>query len=346
MPTPPITDKAAWADLGPHNTLSVPAKCRHLTSANSLDGLIEAVADARAESLPFLVLGEGSNTVFVGDYHGTVILNRLLGLEVVKESDSSVFVRVAAGENWHSFVEHCVENAWHGLENLALIPGTVGAAPIQNIGAYGVEVKDTIVSVEALDLDTLQVDQITNKDCRFAYRESRFKRAWSNTKIVTSVTFKLSKVTSSLVFSYPALKERAKKLAQGELTLKDVFNGVVSLRSEKLPDPKNIPNAGSFFKNPIVDVQTYHALKEKYPKMVAFEQGNAMKLAAAWLIDSAGWKAREIHGVRVHHNQALVITNPEGMSGLAIENFAKEIQSDIKGRYGVQLEIEPRLIRS
>ncbi len=345
MPKPANTEKTAWAELGPHNTLAVPAKCRQLTPVGSLDELITAVKNAKAEGLPFLVLGEGSNTVFVGDYNGHVILNRLQGLEVVKENEATVHVRVAAGENWHDFVKRCVEKAWHGLENLALIPGTVGAAPIQNIGAYGVEVKDAIISLEALDLNTLQVDRFTNKDCHFAYRESRFKQDWSEVKVVTSVTFELKKTASSLVLNYPALQDRAERLTQGELTLKDVFSAVVSLRTEKLPDPADIPNAGSFFKNPIIDQETFSALKSVHPEIVAFKQDTVIKLAAAWLIDNAGWKTKRRDGVCVHQTQALVITNPNKQNGCAIESFAKEIQADIKDRYGIHLEIEPRLIR-
>lgn len=336
---PQSPTSSAWTDLSAHNTLAIPAKARQLQVATSVDQLRSFIAQAQQAEQAFLLLGEGSNTVFLQDFDGAVILNRLTGIELVTEDQDSVTVQVAAGENWHSFVKHCVQQQWCGLENLALIPGTVGAAPIQNIGAYGVEVKNTIVAVEVLDTDSGERKTLTNKECEFAYRESRFKKDWAGRRVITSVSFKLSK-HKQLELSYPALSQQ---LTQ-DSSLLDVFNEVVSIRSQKLPDPAQVPNAGSFFKNPVVSIEQFTQLKQQYPNIVAFKHDQGMKLAAAWLIENAGWKQKQMDGVRVHQQQALVVINPERRSGVAIQRFAEAIQADIKQRYKVCLDIEPRLI--
>ena len=330
-----------WSDLSAYNTLAIPARAKALYSAASVSQLQCAIEQANTHQWPFLILGEGSNTVFVGDYPGTVILNRLRGIRLLAETAEYVQVRAAAGENWHQFVQYCVDQGWSGLENLALIPGLVGASPIQNIGAYGVEVKDVIESVEAYDLDTEQVEHLSNQECEFGYRESRFKQQWANTKIVTAVVFKFSKLGKP-VLDYPGLSQQLSETTQP--TPKDVFNAVVRLRSEKLPDPADTPNAGSFFKNPVVDKQCYQRLQSEYPDLVAFAHGDMVKLAAAWLIDTAGWKRKQIDGVKVHEQQALVLINPNGRDGHAVTRFAQALQTDIQARFGVELEIEPRLI--
>lgn len=336
---PPSTHSSAWADLSAYNTLAIPAKARQLHVATSVDQLRRFIVQAQQAQQPFLLLGEGSNTVFLQDFDGAVILNRLTSIELVGEDQDSVTVQVAAGENWHRFVKHCVQHQWYGLENLALIPGTVGAAPIQNIGAYGAEVKNAIVTVEVLDTDSGESETLTNKECEFAYRESRFKKDWAGRKVITSVRFKLSK-HKQLELSYPALSQQ---LTQ-DSSLLAVFNEVVKIRSEKLPDPAQTPNAGSFFKNPVVSIEQFIQLEQQYPNIVAFRQEQGVKLAAAWLIENAGWKQKEMDGVRVHQQQALVVINPERRSGVAIQKFAEAIQADIKQRYNIRLEIEPRLI--
>lgn len=329
--------------------MAAPAFAKELITVTSLKELRAAIQYAHANTTPFIVLGEGSNTVFVGDYAGLVIRVALKGIELVMQDSESVTVKVQAGENWHTFVEQCVANEWHGLENLALIPGTVGAAPIQNIGAYGVEVKDRIYSVDVLDVDSAHLETVCAVDCDFAYRESRFKHEWAGNKIVTAVTFSLHKSPKSLVLSYPALEQRLQKLTSADgtsvISPKDIFNAVVALRSEKLPLPKDIPNSGSFFKNPVVNEATHKQLIKRHPGLVSFAFAKDYKLAAAWLIESAGWKNKKIDGIQVHRHQALVITNPHAQDGVAIEHFARLIQNDIKERFDVWLEIEPRLIK-
>ncbi len=336
------SDKAisSWVDLSAYNTLAIPALTKELCVVRHVEELQTCIARVKQENLPFLILGEGSNTVFLQDYDGVVVLNRLTGIELVSQTQSTVTVKVAAGENWHDFVAYCVSRQWYGIENLALIPGTVGAAPIQNIGAYGMEVKDTISELEAFDVSSEEVLSISNDACEFGYRESRFKRDWVGNKIITSVHFTLSK-EKALKLDYPAL---AQNLTH-DSSLKQVFDEVVSIRTQKLPDPKQIPNAGSFFKNPVVSVSDYQALQQRYPDIVAFEHGQKMKLAAAWLIEQAGWKQKQVDGVRVHQHQALVVINPERRPGEAIQGFAQALKDDIQQRYGVMLEVEPRLIR-
>ena len=336
-----------WANLTAHNTMSVPARAKRLVFIESIDQLISVADQAKQDSQPFLVLGEGSNTVFLDDFLGTVARMAIQGIEVINQSAGSISVKVAAGENWHDFVSYCVDQGWYGLENLALIPGLVGAAPIQNIGAYGVEVKSLIHSVEALDLSTGKLLEIANEDCEFAYRDSRFKHAWKGNKVITSVTFKLS-AEPSINVTYPALLTQIERLfgltEKHHICPKHVFEAVVAIRSEKLPAPNKIPNAGSFFKNPVVTKNKHHELKTAFPNMASYPHANGFKLAAAWLIEQRGWKEKSLDGVSVHQSQALVVINPNKRTGASILRFAQEVQADIFDAFGVQLEIEPVLI--
>ena len=325
--------------LQPYNTLAVPAKAAYLSRCNSLKQLITSVDFAKRKALPILVLGEGSNTVFSSDFDGLIILNRLTGITLLSEDVDSVTIEVAAGENWHDFVRYSLEQAWYGLENLALIPGLVGAAPIQNIGAYGVEVKDCIDAVHYLELESQHSLVLTNTECEFAYRDSIFKHQLVGKGIITAVVFRLSKL-AVLNLSYPVLAERFDQSANPL----EVFNAVCEIRASKLPMPEDIPNAGSFFKNPAVDQNTYTRLKVAFPSLVAFPlDGGGAKLAAAWLIDQCGWKDKSVEGVYVHRDQALVVVNPNHKCGDAILNLATAIQADVESTYGVSLEIEPRV---
>jgi len=315
------------ASLQPFNSMAIPVNALALTTCFSLHELHQALDFARQEQLSVLVLGEGSNTIFENDYQGLVILNRLKGIDIVSQDSSSVTVKVSAGENWHEFVAYSVEKEWYGLENLALIPGLVGAAPMQNIGAYGVEVKDAIVDVDYISIDTRERKTLTNKECHFSYRESIFKNELAGKAIITSVTFCLSK-KAILNLSYPALAacfdERARPYPQ------QIFDAICSIRSSKLPLPMQIPNTGSFFKNPIVNEQLHKELKLNYPDLVSYKSGVDYKLAAGWMIEKAGWKKKCLGGVCVHESQALVIINPE---------------KNIIAKFGVILDIEPRIYR-
>ncbi len=331
--------RASWVDLSGHNTLAVPARAKKLVLADTYPVLVSAIQQAKFDNTPYLVLGEGSNTVFVDDFNGTVILNRLSGIKVLEETHEHVVVKAAAGENWHDLVAFSVDQSWHGLENLALIPGLVGAAPIQNIGAYGAEVRETISQVEVYDVPTDSHEFLSVEDCEFGYRDSRFKKDWAGTKVITAVHFRLSRLPKVNI-NYPALSQRLGE----QPSVRDVFDTVVAIRSEKLPDPSVIPNAGSFFKNPIVDQSTLDRLLQNFPDVVYFNHDEKIKLAAAWLIDQAGWKNRVIDGVGVHQKQALVVINPLRSSGNAIQAFSQSVQRDILEKYDVLLEIEPRIV--
>jgi len=326
--------------LQTYNSMSVPARAKCLIEVTSLSEAHNALDYARRNQLAIIVLGEGSNTLFTNDFDGLVILNRLLDKELISENDDVVTLKVGAGESWHDFVAYALKMNWYGLENLGLIPGSVGAAPMQNIGAYGAEVKDTLVSVDYLDISTGELHTLTNSECRFAYRDSIFKNDLAAKTLVTSVTFKLSK-KANVNITYPALA--ALFDPQTKPSPQQVFEAVCRVRSLKLPMPNEVPNAGSFFKNPIVDPKTHAQLCEKHPKLVSYAVGDGFKLAAAWLIECAGWKAKELGGVRVHQKQALVIVNPNKCDGEAVLKFAKAIESDIYDKFGVTLEVEPRV---
>jgi len=320
------------------NTLSIPAQADYCAHCTSVGAIKESLAFAKQKRLPSMLLGEGSNTVFSKDYSGLVILNRLSGIEVTNETEESVDLRVAAGENWHKFVDFAIGKGWFGLENLALIPGLVGAAPIQNIGAYGVEVNEFISSVEYIDLDSTQLCVLNNEQCQFDYRDSVFKQALAQKVVITAVNFHLSKFANCKL-GYPALNAEVGETADP----RTVFNAVCKIRNNKLPNPQDIPNAGSFFKNPLLSRRKYEDLLHNNPDIVAFEHGDNIKVAAAWLIDKLGWKGKELDGVSVHAQQALVVVNPHHRSGEKVLAFAKAIQNDVKANFLIDLEIEPRL---
>ena len=329
--------------LQPFNTMAVDASTKFMVAVDSVLQLKDALAWAEQRELPVLVLGGGSNTIFQSDYPGLVILNRIKGIELLSETEDSVVLKVGAGENWHQLVEYSVKQAWHGLENLALIPGLVGAAPIQNIGAYGVEISQSLQTVDYVDIYSKAEHQLANTDCEFAYRDSIFKRQLLDKVVITAMTVELKK-HADLNLSYPALQiylDQANIKSPQQL---DVYNAVCDIRSRKLPSPDVIPNAGSFFKNPLVSDEKFAELKQQFPELVSFQVAGGHKLAAAWLIENAGWKQQVIDGVSVHQDQALVIINPLRLKGETIVNLAQCILSDIKVRYRVVLEIEPRLI--
>ena len=329
------------ADLKPHNTMSVPAIADYMSPVESLEDIVAAHKFATRKKLPMMILGEGSNTLFTKNYYGLVLLNQLKGIELLEDLPDSVIVRVGAGENWHEFVSLSMRRDWFGLENLALIPGLVGAAPIQNIGAYGVEIRDYLVAVEYVDLVTQKLVSLTNRECNFSYRDSIFKGELKGKVAITSVVLRLRK-KPKLNLTYPSLSDYfARRPAP---SAQQVFSAVCHIRNNKLPLPAKIPNLGSFFKNPIVDSTKHNALRRKFPSMVSFPQEGNHKLAAAWLIEEAGWKQKIIDNVAVHHAQALVIINPMGATGKSVLRFATAVQADIQRRFGVLLEIEPQLV--
>ncbi|HCQ29081.1 MAG TPA: UDP-N-acetylenolpyruvoylglucosamine reductase [Flavobacteriales bacterium] len=328
------------ASLKAYNTFGLNAKCKYLIKIHSTDSLQELIQSKLYKENPHLILGGGSNVLFTKDFNGIVIINELSGIEKTSENDETVNINAAAGENWHQFVLHCIENNWAGIENLSLIPGTVGAAPMQNIGAYGVEVKDVITKVNAINLETGEMEQFSNDECRFGYRTSIFKTSHKNKYFITSVDFTLSK-KPHFNTSYGAIRQKLDEMGVKELSLKAVSDAVIAIRTEKLPNPEEIGNAGSFFKNPTVSQETFARLKKNFPDIPNYPQpDNKVKLAAGWLIEQCGWKGKTFDGYGVHKNQALVLVNYSLENGQPIYDLSEKIIESVQNKFGITLERE------
>ncbi len=327
-------------DLQPLNTLRVPALAEHfaeVTVSSQLQGLL---AHARSNHWPITVLGEGSNVVLGDLLPGLVLLQRCKGITVLEEDDQQARVQVAAGENWHGLVRWCLERGYLGLENLALIPGSVGAAPIQNIGAYGVEVGEFIQSVQCRLLPTGEHRVLDRDACAFGYRDSVFKRELKDATLIESVTFILPK-SREPVTSYPTLAAYLEAYDIVDPDAREVFEAVVAIRSNRLPDPAELPNVGSFFKNPVLDDATFTALAADHPAMPHYEDPAGHKIPAAWLIEQCGFKQCE-GAVRVDADHALVIVNPEHRPAAEVAALARDIVGAVQARFGILLEQEPR----
>lgn len=325
------------------NTFGIAAEARYFAEPKSDSELHELLVWRRQNNLPLLVLGGGSNLVFVGDFPGLVLKPSLCGIRVLEENSDSVLVEAGAGEVWHDFVQYTLTQGWFGLENLSLIPGTVGAAPVQNIGAYGVELADRLESLEAVDIATGRVHEYLVNECRFAYRDSLFKQEESGRKIITRVCFRLSK-KADLKIAYGDIRQELEANNIIEPTAKQVAEAVIAIRQRKLPDPKIIGNVGSFFKNPVVSQSHYEQLKRDYPQMVSYPQLEGVKLAAGWLIDQSGWKGKRVGAVGTYDKQALVLVNHGGASGTDVLHVAEQIQQDVLKKFGVALEMEPSVV--
>ncbi|CAH2786369.1 MAG: UDP-N-acetylenolpyruvoylglucosamine reductase (EC [uncultured Paraburkholderia sp.] len=348
------SDSAAFIagyPLKAHNTFGFDVRAQLACRIEHESQLMTAVRDARAAGLPCLVLGGGSNVVLTGDFAGLVLLVALRGRRVVREDADAWYVEAAGGEPWHEFVAWTLSQGISGLENLALIPGTVGAAPIQNIGAYGVEMCEHFASLHAVELATGDVHEFDADACRFGYRDSVFKREGRDRFVITSVTFRLPKRWQPRAGYADLARElavRAESIDEptneptNEPTAQAIFDAVVAVRRAKLPDPLELGNAGSFFKNPVIDAAQFAALKEREPEVVSYAQSDGrMKLAAGWLIDRSDWKGRAMGAAAVHERQALVLVNRGGASGAEMLALAKAIQADVLARFGVELEAEP-----
>lgn len=330
-------------NLQGHNTLAISARADYFSAVDNIDALLEVLAFAREKNLPLLPLGGGSNVVLAADFPGVAVKINILGRELVRETDDAVWLRVGAGENWQDLVEHCINFHYWGLENLSLIPGCAGAAPIQNIGAYGTELKDVFAELEAIQISSGLKVTFDRDACHFGYRDSVFKGRCKDQYIITSVTLKLNKVAEHNL-SYPALSNALKSIASEDLTPADIAAAVCAIRRSKLPAPEDIPNAGSFFKNPVVTREHFDGILSNYPDMPHFLlDDGSVKLAAGWLIERAGWKGREYAGALTHKDQALVITNPKKVSGGAVLSLAKQVQRSVFGKFSVELEVEPRI---
>ncbi|MFT4772566.1 MAG: UDP-N-acetylmuramate dehydrogenase [Cryomorphaceae bacterium] len=328
------------ASLKAFNTFGIAAKAAKMVRFSSAADLREIFSNEELSAMPRLVLGGGSNLLLTSDFEGLVLKNEVPGMELIREDNEHFYVKSGAGVNWHELVVECINNGWAGLENLSLIPGNVGASPMQNIGAYGVEVKDCFHELEAFNLETLETETFDAEACQFGYRESVFKRQLKNKFIIVSVTFRLLK-KPQLNTSYGAIKGELNSLGIHEPTIADVSQAVINIRSSKLPDPKVIGNAGSFFKNPLVTEEVYRRLVDENPSMPFYPAPEGKyKLAAGWLIEKSGWKGFRRENYGVHAKQALVLVNHGGATGSQIYDLSTEILADVKKKFGVELERE------
>jgi len=330
----------ADVSLKPFNSFGVDVKARLFAEAHSDADVREALAYAAGHDVPLLVIGGGSNLLLTGDIDALVLRMASQGIRLLSDDGERVVVEAEAGEPWHPFVQHTLAQGWAGLENLSLIPGTVGAAPMQNIGAYGVEIKDVFAGLTALDRYTGELRDFTLDECAFAYRDSLFKQQ-ADRWLILRVRFVLSRV-APLHLEYGPVRQRLTEQGIDQATPTDVSRAICSIRSEKLPDPAVLGNAGSFFKNPLVPAAHVAHLKAQYPDLVAYPQpGGQMKIAAGWLIERAGWKGFREGDAGVHRLQALVLVNYGNATGLELLDLARRIQKDIAERFQVDLEMEP-----
>ncbi len=326
------------------NTFGVDVKAKYFVSINTVNELIELTKTKVFKDLQLLILGGGSNILFTKDFDGLVILNNIKGKEIIDQTQESIFLKIGAGENWHELVMYTVDNKWGGIENLSLIPGNTGTAPMQNIGAYGVEIKETFVELEALEISSGKIVKFNNSDCEFGYRESVFKNKMKNQYIIVNITLELKK-NPVLNINYGDVKAILESQNINNPSIKDVSDAIISIRQSKLPDPKIIGNSGSFFKNPIVSLNQLELIKKKYPNVVNYKiNENEFKIAAGWMIERAGWKGKKFNNYGVHEKQALVLVNYGLANGMEIFNLSEEIILDIKDKFGIKLEREVNII--
>lgn len=326
-----------------YNTFGIEAKAKSFISVHNVSELVTILKDNQ-QSEKF-ILGGGSNMLLTQDINALVIHVDLKGKKINAENDDFVWVESQAGENWHEFVLWTIAQNFGGLENLSLIPGNVGTTPIQNIGAYGVEIKDTFESCDAIKIDTQESVTFTKVECNFGYRESIFKNEVKDQYIITNVVFKLTKRNHKLNTSYGAIEAELEKQQITIPTLKDVSNAVIAIRQSKLPDPKELGNSGSFFKNPIVLKSDFESIQQKFPSMPFYEVSETeVKVPAGWLIEQAGFKGKRFGDAGIHKNQALVLVNYGQASGQEILEVARTIQATIASKYGISIETEVNII--
>ena len=326
------------------NAFGLDVKTRFYTEVHSVTELQQVLQNEAYKGMQKLVLGGGSNVLFTQDFDGLIILNRILGIQLNEESEQHVLISSGSGENWHQFVLNTLDLKLGGLENLSLIPGCVGAAPIQNIGAYGVEIKDTFYSLQTVSIADGTIRSFSKDECQFGYRDSIFKRDQKGKYIITGVTFRLNR-NPVLHMSYGAITQELEKQHIAEPTIKDISNAVISIRQSKLPDPKQIGNAGSFFKNPEVENEIVAGLKTKYPDLVSYPvSDHSAKLAAGWMIENCGWKGKRIGNVGMHEKQALVLVNYGNATGEELISHARHVQESVNEKFGVRLEMEVNII--
>lgn len=328
-------------DLTPYNSFHISTTAAGFAAFSTLEDLQELLTlPAASKFSQTMVLGGGSNILFTKPFEGLLLKNEIGGFEIAEETADYVLVKVGAGVVWHQFVMHAVSKNWGGVENLSLIPGSVGASPIQNIGAYGVELKDVLHGVEAYHLRDGSITHFSNADCAFGYRDSVFKHKQKGQFAILSVTFKLNK-NPQLNTSYGAIEQELEKMGVSNPTIQDVSNAVINIRQSKLPDPEKMGNAGSFFKNPVISNEQADAIKKRYPGMPGFAGNNGFtKVPAAWLIEQCGWKGFRKHDAGVHQNQPLVLVNYGHASGNEIFELSELILQSVKQHFDILLERE------
>jgi UDP-N-acetylmuramate dehydrogenase len=326
------------------NTFNIDVNAKLFVEVFSLDDICKLVEDEYFQNNSKLFIGGGSNILFSKDFDGIVVKLSNKGIELIDEDNDFVYVKAQAGEVWDDFVEYCVNQNWAGLENLSLIPGQIGASPIQNIGAYGVELKDVFHTLSAINIKTGTTKEFTKDDCHFGYRDSVFKNAEKGKYIICSVVFKLKKNEDKLNTVYGSIMEELQKRHIDNPTIQDVRNVICDIRSSKLPDITKVGSAGSFFKNPYVDKKQFEILKLDFPNIVAYHENNMVKLAAGWLIEKAGWKGYRKGDAGVYPSQALVLVNYGNTKGEEIIELSKNIQKSVKDLFNVHIEPEVNII--
>ena len=328
-----------------YNTFGVEAKAHYFVEVHDLHELKYATEFAKINHIKILFLGGGSNLLFTQDFDGLVIKLNLKGISEEILDENHVLVSAKAGENWHEFVLYTLSKNYGGLENLSLIPGNVGTCPIQNIGAYGTEIKDHFVSCKALNLETSEIEELSLEDCKFGYRDSIFKTSAKGKYVIVEVTFKLTTQNHLIKTEYGAISTELKSLGIENPTIQEVSKAVINIRQSKLPNPAEIGNAGSFFKNPSIPLEQFENLKEKFSEIQGYANGDWVKVPAGWLIENAGWKGKQIGNVASHKLQALVIINATGnASGKEIYDFSTQIIDSVKEKYGIELEREVNIL--
>ena len=330
-------------NLTEFNTFGIAAKARWFVSVRSVDEIQELIQTSVFLNHERLILGGGSNLLFTGDFNGVVIKVDIRGIQVVSEDEDHLILKCGAGESWHGLVMYTVENGWSGLENLSLIPGSVGAAPVQNIGAYGVELKDSFVRLESLNLMTGEIQTFEKEACKFGYRDSVFKNELKGQQLITHVTLKLNKKHTFLL-SYGNVEQELQKKGIDEPTVQSVSDVIMEIRRSKLPDPRQLGNAGSFFKNPLVTEKKYQLLKTEYGEMPGYSTREGYKIPAAWLIDQCGWKGKRRGAVGVHTHQPLVLVNYGNGTGKEIEELANAIRKSVIEKFEIDLVPEVNIL--
>ena len=329
--------------LKPFNTFGIDVKAKSFFDITSIEELCKVLKDQHSK--PIFVLGGGSNMLLTQDIEALVLHINLKGIKIINENENTVVVKAMAGENWHNFVLWCLRNNYGGVENLSLIPGNIGTAPIQNIGAYGVELKDIFVSCEAIYIKDQSTKTFSKEDCNFGYRESIFKQELKGQYIITSVNLELSKTGHQLHMDYGVIKNQLETLNIKKPTIQNISEAVIAIRQSKLPDPSKIGNSGSFFKNPVIPIEQFNQLQVNFPNMPSYKVSEEyIKVPAGWLIEKAGFKGKRFKNYGVHYKQALVLVNYGDANGKDIFELAKLIQKTVKQIFNISIETEVNII--